>query len=332
MSQPAKKKVLFSGIQPSGAIHIGNYLGAIRNWVRLLDKYDGIYCVVDYHAITIRYDPSEMPGRIMAALAANIAGGLDPERCTIFVQSHVPEHTELAWILNTVSAMGDLNRMTQFKSKSDQHKDNINAGLFTYPVLQTADIALYKGEAVPVGDDQVQHIELAREIVRRFNSIYGDTFPEPQAVLSPTPRVMGLDGINKMSKSMNNYISLIEDDDEVWQKLRTAYTDPARLRKSDPGNPDICNIHTIHKEFSTPERIAEIDAACRCAQIGCVEHKKELCHELCTFMAPIREKHRQLLKDPSYIIDVITSGAERCRNIARETIEEVKSKLGLVLS
>ncbi|MDP7421537.1 MAG: tryptophan--tRNA ligase [bacterium] len=331
MTQPAQKKVLFSGIQPSGAIHIGNYLGAIKNWIGLLDTYDSIYCVVDYHAITIRYDAAQMPKRIMAALAANIAAGLDPERCTIFVQSHVPEHTELAWVLNSVSSMGDLNRMTQFKSKSDQHKDNINAGLFTYPVLQTADIALYKGEAVPVGEDQVQHIELAREIVRRFNGIFGETFPEPQEILSPTPRIMGLDGLTKMSKSLNNHISLVEDDETLWQSLRTAYTDPARLRKSDPGNPGICNIHTIHKAFASSERIAEIDSACRKAEIGCVEHKKELHRDLCSFIAPVREKHRELLGDPSYLLDIVNAGAKRCQSMAKETMAEVREKMGLVL-
>ena len=204
------KKRLFSGIQPSGDVHVGNYLGAIKNWVRMVDQYDCVFCIVDYHAITIEYDPQEMQKRILNAAAVNIAAGLDPNRCTIFVQSYVPEHTELAWILNTITPIGHLERMTQFKDKSKQHRENINAGLFTYPVLQAADIMLYKGEAVPIGEDQVQHIELAREIARKFNLRYGETFPEPLEILSEAPRIMGLDGKTKMSKSLGNYISLEE--------------------------------------------------------------------------------------------------------------------------
>ncbi|MDP7126760.1 MAG: tryptophan--tRNA ligase, partial [Candidatus Marinimicrobia bacterium] len=236
------KKRLFSGIQPSGEVHIGNYLGAIKNWTSLLDKYDCIFSIVDYHAITVEYDPAEMQKMIINAAATNIAAGLDPDRCIIFVQSQVPEHTELTWILNTLTPMGHLERMTQFKDKAGQNEKNVNVGLFDYPVLQTADILLYKGSAVPVGDDQVQHIELSREIARKFNSRYGKLFPEPQHILSNAPRIMGLDGKNKMSKSMNNYISLIEDPEAIWKKLSRAVTDENRKRRDDPGNPDICNV------------------------------------------------------------------------------------------
>jgi tryptophanyl-tRNA synthetase len=218
-------KRLFSGIQPSGEVHIGNYLGAIKNWIKLLDDYDCIFSIVDYHAITIEYEPCEMQKRIINAAATNIAAGLDPDRCIIFVQSQVPEHTELTWILNTLTPMGHLERMTQFKDKAGQNEKNVNVGLFDYPVLQTADILLYKGCAVPVGEDQVQHIELSREIARKFNTRYGEFFPEPQHILSNAPRIMGLDGKNKMSKSMNNYISLIEEPDAIWKKLSSAVTD-----------------------------------------------------------------------------------------------------------
>nr|WP_211436034.1 tryptophan--tRNA ligase [Candidatus Kuenenia stuttgartiensis] len=188
----------------------------------MIDRYDCIFCIVDYHAITVEYDPKEMQNRIINAAAVNIAAGLDPNKCILFVQSHVPEHTELAWILNTVTPMGHLERMTQFKDKAKQHRDNINAGLFTYPVLQAADILVYKAEAVPIGEDQVQHIELAREIARKFNSRYGEIFPDPKEILSDAPRIMGIDGKTKMSKSRDNYISLVESSESIWKKLSTA--------------------------------------------------------------------------------------------------------------
>lgn len=268
------KKRLFSGIQPSGEVHIGNYLGAIKNWVGMIDRYDCIFCIVDYHAITVEYDPKEMQNRIINAAAVNIAAGLDPNKCILFVQSHVPEHTELAWILNTVTPMGHLERMTQFKDKAKQHRDNINAGLFTYPVLQAADILVYKAEAVPIGEDQVQHIELAREIARKFNSRYGEIFPDPKEILSDAPRIMGIDGKTKMSKSRDNYISLVESSESIWKKLSTAVTDENRKRRTDPGNPEICNLFTLHKHYSSIEQIERINRECRTAEIGCVECKK----------------------------------------------------------
>ncbi len=270
------KKRLFSGIQPSGEVHIGNYLGAIKNWISLLDDYDCIFSIVDYHAITVEYDPGEMQKRIINAAATNIAAGLDPDRCIIFVQSQVPEHTELTWILNTLTPMGILERMTQFKDKARQNEKNINVGLFDYPVLQTADILLYKGCAVPIGEDQVQHVELSREIARKFNTRYGELFPEPQHLLSNAPRIMGLDGKNEMSKSMNNYISLIEEPDVIWKKLSRAVTDENRKRRDDPGNPDICNVYTLHKYFSTDSERDRINKECRTAEIGCVDCKKIL--------------------------------------------------------
>ncbi|MBL8029429.1 MAG: tryptophan--tRNA ligase, partial [Fibrobacteres bacterium] len=204
------KKRLFSGIQPSGEIHIGNYLGAIKNWVTLQETHEAIYCVVDYHAITVVQDREAFRKRIFDTALGLLATGLDPDKCTLFVQSQVVEHTELAWVLGTVIHMGHLERMTQYKQKSEQHPDDINVGLFTYPVLQAADIALYKAEVVPVGEDQVQHLELAREIVRRFNTRYGEILPEPAAKIGAAARIMGLDGKAKMSKSMNNTIGLFD--------------------------------------------------------------------------------------------------------------------------
>jgi tryptophanyl-tRNA synthetase len=323
------KKRLFSGIQPSGEVHIGNYLGAIKNWVGMIDQYDCIFCIVDYHAITVEYDPKEMQNRIINAAAVNIAAGLDPNKCILFVQSHVPEHTELAWILNTVTPMGHLERMTQFKDKAKQHRDNINAGLFTYPVLQAADILVYKAEAVPIGEDQVQHIELAREIARKFNSRYGEIFPDPKEILSDAPRIMGIDGKTKMSKSRDNYISLVESSESIWKKLSTAVTDENRKRRTDPGNPEICNLFTLHKHYSSIEQIERINRECRTAEIGCVECKKILYENIIKALSPIREKYEELIKDKHSIIDILHEGAKKCKNMAEITMAEVRRQMGL---
>lgn len=323
------KKKLFSGIQPSGDVHLGNYLGAIRNWVSLIDSYDCFFCIVDYHAITVDYNPAEMQQRIMNAAASNIAAGLDPERCTLFVQSHVPEHTELAWILNSVITIGHLERMTQFKDKSRQHQSNANVGLFAYPVLQAADILLYKGEFIPVGEDQVQHIELSREIARKFNNKFGDIFPDPQELLSDVPRIMGLDGKSKMSKSLNNYISLTEPREAVWKKLSTAVTDENRKRRTDPGNPGICNLFTIHRGFSSQEQLEYIRNGCKTAGIGCVDCKKILHENMENTLKPIREKSEELVTNQDYLLDVLEKGAEKCRVIAKDTMKLVREKMGL---
>ena len=216
-------KRIFSGIQPTGEIHLGNYVGAIRNWVRLTDEYDCVFCVVDYHAITVEYEIDRLKERTLDTALVLLACGLSPEKCKIFVQSHVPEHTELAWVFNCVTPIGDLERMTQFKDKSRQHRANINMGLMGYPVLQAADILLYKAGHVPVGEDQVQHVELSREVARKFNSRYGETFPEPQAILSVAPKILGLDGASKMSKTLNKYMGLLEDRNSLGEKLRMMF-------------------------------------------------------------------------------------------------------------
>ena len=257
------------------------------------------------------------------------AAGLDPDRCIIFVQSQVPEHTELTWILNSLTPMGILERMTQFKDKAQQNEKNINVGLFDYPVLQTADILLYKGQAVPVGEDQVQHIELSREIARKFNTRYGELFPEPQHLLSNAPRIMGLDGKNKMSKSMNNYISLIEEPEAIWKKLSRAVTDENRKRRDDPGNPDICNVYTLHKYFSTDSELERINKECRSAEIGCVDCKRILSDNMIKELEPIREKSLELINNPDQVKDVLKTGAEKCQKIAKETMSEVRSLMGL---
>lgn len=324
------KKRVFSGIQPTGEPHIGNYFGAIRNYVALQHEYDAIYCVVDYHAMTIDYEVARMDERRREVALSLMACGLEPGRCTLFIQSAVPQVTELTWIFSTVAAMGRLQNMTQFKEKSEQHQENINAGLFTYPVLQAADILIYKGEKVPVGDDQLQHLELSREIARRFNSRFGaGTFPEPDAILSKAPRIMGLDGSGKMSKSRGNDIGIFDDADTVWEKLRPAYTDPARKRLSDPGNPDICNIFTLHTEVSPPELIAEVNQACRNAEIGCIECKKRMAEHLNRVLDPIRERGKELARHPGVVTDMLDAGAKRCNEIAGETMHEVRVKTGL---
>jgi len=323
------RKRLFSGIQPSGEIHIGNYLGAIRKWVELLDDHDCIFSIVDYHAYTVPQDPGTMQQRIFDAALVNIACGLEPGRCTLFVQSQVPEHTELAWILNTLAPLGVLERMTQFKEKSQRNVKDVNAGLFTYPVLQAADILLYKAVGVPVGEDQSQHLEFSRELVRKFNRIYGKTFPEPTTILGAGARIMGLDGKSKMSKSLDNYIGMLDTPEVVKKKLGPAYTDPARKRRDDPGTPDICNIFTLHKLFSPPDTISLVDTECRRAGIGCFDCKMKLHEQMIEAMAPIQERARQLRDDPDIVHRMLAEGAERARSIARDTMDEVRQKMGL---
>lgn len=322
-------KRIFSGIQPTGEIHLGNYVGAIRNWVYLQEEYDCIFSVVDYHAITIEYPVEEMARRTLETGLILLACGLTPEKAKIFVQSHVPEHTELAWIFNSVTPIGEVERMTQFKDKARQHRANINMGLMDYPVLQAADILLYKAGYVPVGEDQVQHIELAREVARKFNSRFGDVFPEPQEILSMAPRILGVDGQAKMSKSLGNFIGVLEDEESVWEKLRTAVTDVNRVRRKDPGDPNVCNIYTIHRAFSENSMLLEIDKGCTSAAIGCIDCKKMLFENVKKELAPIREKARELTANMDYVKDVLSQGASQCRDIADVTMDEVRKVMGL---
>jgi len=320
---------LLSGIQPSGVLHIGNYLGAINNWLTLLDDYDCIFSIVDYHAITVEYEAVEMQQRIFDVARGFIASGIAPDRCTLFVQSDVPEHTELSWIFGTLTPLGMLGRMTQFKEKSAQHRLNINAGLYCYPILQAADILLYKAGAVPVGEDQAQHLELTREIARRFNTRFGSIFSEPRTLLSEAPRVIGLDGMTKMSKTNDNYIALNDPSDTIWKKLSVAVTDPARKRRTDPGDPAKCNIFSLHKFFSTQEEQAWSEQGCRTAGIGCLDCKKVLSANIDSVLSPIRERWHELGKRPDDVRDALRQGAARCRAIATETMAEVRERMGL---
>lgn len=321
-------KRIFSGIQPSGEVHIGNYVGALRNWVRLTAEYDCIYSLVDYHAITAPYPPEEMPQRIHDAAVAILAAGVDPSRSILFVQSEVPEHTELAWIFSAITPLGHLERMTQFKEKAEEQRSQ-NLGLLAYPVLQAADILLYKGELVPVGEDQVQHLELAREIARKFNATFRPVFPEPQALLTPTPRIMGVDGKTKMSKSRNNTIPMLAPPEVKWEKLRTAVTDENRKRRSDPGNPDVCNIYTLHKAFSTAADIEMVNRECRSAGIGCIDCKQLLHRNMTAELAPVLERAEELGRHPERVREILDQGAARARAIATAVMEEVREAMGL---
>ncbi len=325
-----ERKRILSGIQPSGTIHIGNYFGAIENWVRLMEDYDCFFTIVDYHAITVSYEPAQMQKRIFEAAMDNIAAGLDPARCTIFVQSHVPEHTELCWLLNCVTPMGELGRMTQFKEKSERERENVTAGLLNYPILQAADILIYKADAVPVGEDQAQHLEFTREVARRFNGRFGNFFPEPKTLIGRGARVMGLDGDSKMSKSLENFIGVAEDPAAVWEKLRPAKTDEARKRRSDPGNPDRCNIFSYHKLVTAEDRIREIVEGCTSAGIGCLDCKKIFYENLMRILDPIRTRRRELEKRPEIVREALAEGARKAGDIARETVRGAKKLMGLV--
>ncbi len=321
-------ETVFSGIQPSGELHLGNYLGAVRSWVDLQDRYRCFYCIVDYHAITQPYDPAAMATRVRDMATDLLACGLDPDRCTLFVQSAVPEHTELAWALASVAPYGELTRQTQFKDKSDRQPENINAGLFTYPVLQAADILLYGANRVPVGEDQRQHLELAREIVRKWNARFGETFAEPNPLFSTTPKILGLDGQAKMSKSIGNTIGLREPEKAVWDKLRTAATDPARVKRTDPGDPDKCNVYTLHKFFSDDAKQAAVRTGCTTAGIGCIDCKKMLFEGLNADLVAMRARREPLQADPGRVDAILAEGAKKARAAARVTMTKVRERLG----
>lgn len=320
---------VFSGIQPSGELHIGNYLGAIRNWVELQHRYESFFCIVDYHAITIPYDPEDLRRRTRDMAISLLAAGIDPSICTLFVQSRVPEHTELAWIFNTVTPLGELERQTQFKDKSSR-QESIMAGLLNYPVLQAADVVLYRADLVPVGEDQVQHLELTREVVRRWNSKFGvDYFLEPKPLLTPARRIMGLDGQTKMSKSLGNTVGLLEEPDEIWAKLRPAVTDPKRVRRTDPGTPEVCNIYHLHKSFSPPATVTYVAEQCRSAGWGCIDCKRVLQQSMEVELAPIRARAAELRAGPERVTEALDAGSAHAREVAGSTLGPAKELMGL---
>ncbi len=320
---------ILSGIQPTGELHVGNWLGAVQNWVRLQDEHECLYAIVDYHAITVPYEPNELPTLVEDMLVSLLAAGLDPGRCRIFLQSEVPEHTELAWILTTLAPLGQLQRMTQFKDKAGDEGEGVHAGLLMYPVLQAADILVYKAERVPVGEDQVQHLELARTLARRFNHAFGEVFPEPAPLLTETKRILGLDGRSKMSKSRGNHIGILDDPDTVRRKMATAFTDPQRERRTDPGRPWVCNVFTWHGFFSEPGIVERVDRECRAAEIGCYEDKMLLADILIETLRPMRERAAELRRHPEELRRVLDEGREAAGAIAGETMAEVRSAMGL---
>ena len=326
---------IFSGIQPSGELHIGNYLGAVKNWVALQSQYESFFCIVNYHAIIASYQPADLVRRTHEMALGLLAAGIDPDKATLYLQSQVPEHTELAWIFNTVTPLGELERQTQFKDKSSR-QEQVFAGLLNYPVLQAADILLFRADIVPVGEDQIQHLELSRVIARNWNARFAADdpyFPEPQPKLTPTRRIVGLDGQTKMSKSLGNTIGLLETPEQIWDKLRPAVTDPARQRKTDAGEPDRCpTIYQLHKAFSPESTVAEVEVNCRGAKWGCIDCKKVLHANMVAELTPIRERAAALEANPSLVKAVLDAGAAKARVIAKQTITETKERMGLPLA
>lgn len=320
---------VFSGARPTGRQHLGNYLGALQNWITLQDQYHCVYCIVDIHALTTLTETDKLQDNIREMLLDWLAVGLDPQKSILFIQSHVPEVMELHTLLSMVTPLSWLLRVPTFKEKAKIQPQNVNYGLVGYPVLMTADIVLYKAEVVPVGEDQLPHLELAREITRRFNNFFGNTFPEPEAKLTPFPMVLGLDGKEKMSKQLGNHIELALSDKETEKKVMAAVTDPARRYRRDPGHPEICNVYRLHRFFNLND-LDDFAIQCRQAAIGCVECKKILANSINNTLQPFREQRAIIATKPEYIMDVINDGAKRARIIARETLREVKQKMKLV--
>ena len=323
---------VFSGIQPSGELHIGNWLGAIRNWVALQDEHECLYCIVDQHAITGSYDASTLAQRTRDMAIGLLAAGVDPQHSALFVQSHVPAHATLSWLLTTVTPLGELERMTQYKDKS-QRVESISAGLLAYPILMAADILLYRADLVPVGEDQMQHLELAREVARRWNAHFGRGeafFPEPAPILSPARRIMGLDGQAKMSKSLGNTIAVTETPEQIWQKLRPAMTDPARKLRTDPGTPEICNIYHLHRHFSPPETVETVAVNCSTAGWGCIDCKRVLADNMIATLAPLRERTLELAADSKRVDRVLADGAATARCVGNTTLSHVSNAMGFL--
>ena len=324
---PAVRHRIFSGIQPSGIVHLGNDLGAIRNYVALQREYEAVYCIVDYHALTSLHDPDALRSRTLDMAASLLALGLDPERCTLFVQSHRPEHTELAWLLATVTPVSWVERTPTYKEKKLQQPDDVNHALLTYPILQAADIVIYHADRVPVGRDQVAHLELSREIVRAFNARYGETFREPQAVLTEAPTVLGTDGVRKMSKSVGNTIEVLAEPDVIRKQVMSMVTDTQRIRRTDPGRPEVCNVCQLHRFFG-PD-FEEIWDGERTARTGCVDTKRLLAERIIAHYAPARQRYLELIAQPRELRGILEEGADRLRPMAEATMDDVRHRMGL---
>ncbi len=325
-----KKGRVFSGARPTGRQHLGNYLGAMRNYVALQDEYECIYCIVDIHALTTVETTQELRANTYDMALDWLAVGIRPDESIMFVQSHVPQVTELHTILSMVTPLGKLTDLPTFKEKVRQNPNNVNYGLVGYPVLMTADIALYRAGLVPVGVDQGPHIEFARETVRSFNYRFNtNVLIEPQMKVTEVPKVLGIDGVQKMSKSLDNHIELASTPEETQKRVMMMVTDPQRMRRSDPGNPDVCNVFSLHKIFSSADEVANINVECRRAGIGCVDCKKLLARNLNTHLEPFRARREALNQNPQQVWDVLHDGAKRARELAESTMRDVRAAVGL---
>jgi tryptophanyl-tRNA synthetase len=331
-----RKRVL-SGMRPTGKLHLGNYVGALENWVRMQDQYQCFFCVVDWHALTTDYaDTSRVKENSLEVALDWLAAGLDPEKSVLFIQSHVPAHAELHLLLSMITPLGWLERVPTYKEQRENIKDKDlgTYGFLGYPVLQAADILMYKADVVPVGEDQVAHIELTREIARRFNGFYGqrgDVFPEPQSLLTPAPKLPGTDG-RKMSKSYGNTILLTDPEPVVRQKLKTMVTDPARVRRSDPGNPDVCPVGDLHKIFSDRATMEKVNVGCRSAGIGCIECKSWAADALVQLLNPMQQRRKKFEENPRLAWDILEAGSGRARKAAAETMDGVRDAMGMSLA
>ncbi|MDD4607360.1 MAG: tryptophan--tRNA ligase [Patescibacteria group bacterium] len=323
-------QLIFSGIQPSGQIHLGNYLGAIQNWVQLQKEYQCIYSIVDLHAMTVDYDAKNFQQRILETAATLLACGIDPKKSIFFVQSHVPQHTELTWIFNTLLPISELERMTQFKDKAQQHKNNINAGLFTYPILQSADILLYKADAVPVGEDQVQHIELTRKIAKKFNNKFGDYFPEPKELITQAPRIMSLtDPTQKMSKSHGEktYIALTDEPEIIRKKIMSAVTDTGDSKTMSPG---VINLFTLLKIVADKKTADKFEQEYKTNKIKYSELKTVLADNVVDLLKPIQKQYQTLIQKPDQVWKTLDQGAQQAEKIASKNMTEIKKLTGLI--
>lgn len=321
-----------SGMRPTGPLHLGHYFGVLKNYVAIQEEREAYYFVADWHALTTDFaDPSRLRENSLEMVKDWLAAGLDPEKCTIFLQSAVKEHAELSLLLSMTVPVSWLERNPTYKEQqlNITDKDLSNAGFLCYPVLMAADILMYKPQGVPVGQDQLPHIELTREICRRFNGLYGATFPEPEAMLTPAAKCPGLDG-RKMSKSYNNGIFLRDTMADVMPKVRGMFTDPSRLRKSDPGNPDVCNLYPYHVLLSSEQEQKEVCEGCKNATLGCVDCKKIFLKNLEAFLEPLQQRRALLEQHPSMVMDVLMAGSERARLFAANTLAEVREKMGLL--
>ncbi len=323
------KKRILSGMRPTGPLHLGNFHGALDNWISMQDQYDCFFFIADWHALTSDYEnPGNISRFVQEMMIDWLSAGLSPDKCTLFVQSNVVEHAELFLLLSMITPVPWLERNPTYKDQIIQleNKDLSTFGFLGYPVLQAADIIMYKANGVPVGVDQVPHIEITREIARRFNYLYGNVFPEPEAVLTQTSKILGLDR-RKMSKSYNNAIYLSDLPEDIRSRVSTMITDPNRARRKDPGNPEVCNVFEFHKLYSPQTTVTEIDGQCRSAEIGCVECKKIMAENLITALAPIQERRRYFQDRPEMVQEIIVSGNQKAKDVARQTMQEVRSAI-----